>query len=113
MAYLCTGERRGEMCAIQLRDIDFKKNVIHIRKTVEHQGNTPVLRDYAKTPAGIRQVPLLSMLRAALQPVRKLPKDTYIIGLNTKPVSKSRYDRMWQKFWRKYGVAQPYRAPNR
>ena len=107
VAYLCTGERRGEMCAIQLRDIDFKKNVIHIRKTVEHQGNTPVLRDYAKTPAGIRQVPLLSMLREALQPVRKLPKDTYIIGLNTKPVSKSRYDRMWQKFWRKYGVAQP------
>ncbi|WP_302375658.1 tyrosine-type recombinase/integrase [uncultured Gemmiger sp.] len=107
VAYICTGERRGEMCAIQLRDIDFKQNIIHIRKTVEHQGNTPVLRDYAKTPAGIRQVPLLSMLREALQPVRKLPKDTYIIGLNTKPVSKSRYDRMWQKFWRKYGVAQP------
>ena len=47
------------------------------------------------------------MLFRSLQPIRKMPKDTYIIGLDTKPVSKSRYDRMWQKFWRKYGVAKP------
>lgn len=71
------------------------------------QGNAAVIRDYGKTPAAIRQVPLLSMLKEALQPIRKMPKDTYIIGLDTKPVSKSRYDRMWQKFWRKYGVAKP------
>lgn len=107
VAYLCTGERKGEMCAIQLRDIDFDKNIIHITKTIEHKGNAAVIRDYGKTPAAIRQVPLLSMLKETLQPIRKMPKDTYIIGLDTKPVSKSRYDRMWQKFWRKYGVAKP------
>ncbi len=106
VAYLCTGERKGEMCAIQLRDIDFKRNIIHITKTVEHKGNAAVIRDYGKTPAAIREVPLLSMLKEALKPVRKLPKDTYIIGLDVKPVSKSRYDRMWQKFWRKYGIAE-------
>lgn len=106
VAYLCTGERKGEMCAIQLRDIDFKRNIIHITKTVEHKGNAAVIRDYGKTPAAIREVPLLSMLKEALNPVRKMPKDTYIIGLDTKPVSKSRYDRMWQKFWRKYGIAE-------
>lgn len=106
VAYLCTGERKGEMCAIQLRDIDFKRNIIHITKTVEHKGNAAVIRDYGKTPAAIREVPLLSMLKEALKPVRKMPKDTYIIGLDTKPVSKSRYDRMWQKFWRKYGIAE-------
>lgn len=106
VAYLCTGERKGEMCAIQLRDIDFKRNVIHITKTVEHKGNAAVIRDYGKTPAAIREVPLLSMLKEALKPVRKMPKDTYIIGLDAKPVSKSRYDRMWQKFWRKYGIAE-------
>ena len=58
------------------------------------QGNAAVIRDYGKTPAAIRQVPLLSMLKEALQPIRKMPKDTYIIGLDTKPVSKSRYDRI-------------------
>lgn len=94
------------MCAIQLRDIDFKRNIIHITKTVEHKGNAAVIRDYGKTPAAIREVPLLSMLKEALKPMRKMPKDTYIIGLDVKPVSKSRYDRMWQKFWRKYGIAE-------
>ena len=106
VAYLCTGERKGEMCAIQIRDIDFKRNIIHITKTVEHKGNAAVIRDYGKTPAAIREVPLLSMLKEALKPVRKMQKDTYIIGLDVKPVSKSRYDRMWQKFWRKYGIAE-------
>ena len=68
VAYLCTGERKGEMCAIQLRDIDFDKNIIHITKTIEHKGNAAVIRDYGKTPAAIRQVPLLSMLKETLQP---------------------------------------------
>ena len=65
VAYLCTGERRGEMCAIQLKDIDFEKNTIRIYKTVTHKGNEPEIHDYTKTPAGVREVPLLSMLRDA------------------------------------------------
>ena len=50
VAYLCTGERRGEMLGIQLKDIDFKKRVIHIYKSVEHINNAPHMRDYTKTP---------------------------------------------------------------
>lgn len=106
VAYLCTGERRGEMCAIQLKDIDFEKNTIRIYKTVTHKGNEPEIHDYTKTPAGVREVPLLSMLRDALQPVRKMPKDTYIVGLDTKPITRKGYDVLWTRFWRKYGMAE-------
>ena len=106
VAYLCTGERRGEMLGIQLKDIDFKKRVIHIYKSVEHINNAPHMRDYTKTPAGIRKVPLLSMLAEALEPIRHLPPDTYIIGLDTKPITLKKYETMWQRFWRKYGVGE-------
>lgn len=106
VAYLCTGERRGEMCAIQLKDVDFEKNVIRIYKSVTHRGNVPELHDYTKTPAGIREVPLLSMLREALQPVRKLPPETYIIGLGKKPITRKGYDVLWVRFWKKYGMAE-------
>ena len=39
--YLCTGERRGEACAIQLKDIDFKNDIINITKAVEWISNQP------------------------------------------------------------------------
>ena len=97
---------RGEMLGIQLKDIDFKKRVIHIYKSVEHINNAPHMRDYTKTPAGIRKVPLLSMLAEALEPIRHLPPDTYIIGLDTKPITLKKYETMWQRFWRKYGVGE-------
>lgn len=106
VAYLCTGERRGEMCAIQLKDIDFERNVISISKTVTHIGNEPILNDFTKTPAGIREVPLLGMLKDALQPIRTLPKNTYIVGLKTEPITRKQYDILWARFWKKYGVAQ-------
>lgn len=94
------------MLGIQLKDIDFKKRVIHIYKSVEHINNAPHMRDYTKTPAGIRKVPLLSMLAEALEPIRHLPPDTYIIGLDTKPITLKKYETMWQRFWRKYGVGE-------
>ncbi len=104
IVYLCTGERRGEGCAIQLRDIDFDAGVIHIRKAVEWIGNQPRLTT-TKTASGIRQLPLLSILRQALAPYQHLSPDTYIIGLGPKPVTASWYRRHWTSFWRKHGFA--------
>ena len=37
---------------------------------------------------------------------RHLPPDTYIIGLDTKPITLKKYETMWQRFWRKYGVGE-------
>jgi integrase len=105
VVFLCTGERRGEACGIQLKDIDFEKKIIYITKHVDHKGNKPVILEGAKTKAGVRQVPLLKMLEEALQPLRNLPPDTYILGQGKEPLTTSKYNRMWANFWHKYGHA--------
>lgn len=94
VVYLCT----GEACAIQLKDIDFKNNIIHTNKVVEHINNKPHIT-VTKTEAGIRAVPLLSMLREALMPLRNLPLDTLFIlsGTNT-PLTASQYSRRCKGF---------------
>mgnify|MGYP000853082239 CR=1 FL=1 len=104
VVFLCTGERRGEACGIQLKDIDFKKKVIYIRNSVEHIGNKPHVTT-TKTPAGVRKIPLLKMLEKALKPLRKLPLDTYILSGTDKPLTTSQYNHIWAKFWHKYGYA--------
>ena len=104
--YLCTGERRGEACAIQLKDIDFKNDIINITKAVEWISNQPHITR-PKTDAGIRQHPLLNLLKEALLPYRNLPPRTYIVGMGSKPVTASEYSRRWARFWRKHGYAHP------
>lgn len=102
--FLCTGERRGEACGIQLKDIDFKKKTISIHNSVEHIGDKPHITT-TKTPAGVRTIPLLKMLEEALEPYKSLPSETYILGCEKQPLTTSRYNRMWANFWHKYGYA--------
>ena len=105
VVYLCTGERKGEACGIQLEDVDFDNGTISITKHVELRGNKPHMLDGTKTPAGVRKIPLLQMLREALEPLRNMPPRTYILGCGKKPLSGSQYARLWVSFWRKYGMA--------
>lgn len=105
VVYLCTGERKGEACGIQLKDIDFTRETISITKHVELVGNKPHIRSGAKTEAGVREIPLLQMLQEALGPLRNKPPETYILGGGKKPLSGSQYNHMWVSFWRKYGMA--------
>ncbi|HVI43137.1 MAG TPA: site-specific integrase, partial [Anaerovoracaceae bacterium] len=102
VVFLCTGERRGEACAIQLKDIDFEKNTISINKSVEHKNNKPHITD-TKTDAGVRKIPLLSLLRESLGPLRELSSETYILSRTEEPLTASQYTRRWAAFWRKYG----------
>lgn len=106
VVYLCTGERRGEACAIQLKDIDFEKNTISITKSVEHVNNKPHVTT-TKTDAGVRKIPLLSLLRESLEPLRCLPTEAYILSGTSAPLTASQYTRRWASFWRKYGMAHP------
>lgn len=60
-----TGCRRGEALALTGKDIDRKNKIIHITKSVYHEGNKPRLKR-PKTEKGSRNVPLLSALDRAL-----------------------------------------------
>lgn len=66
-AYLVyhTGCRRGEALALCGSDIDRKKKLIHITKSVYYEGNSPHIKQ-PKTEKGTRDVPLLDALDKAL-----------------------------------------------
>jgi len=57
------GTRPGEQLALLWEDVDFDRNAIHIRRTQENDGT---LADMTKTEAGMREVPMCSMLRNML-----------------------------------------------
>lgn len=60
-----TGCRRGEALALTGADIDRKKKLVHITKSIYHEGNKPRVK-CPKTEKGFRDVPLLSALDKAL-----------------------------------------------
>ena len=99
---LYTGARCGEALALQWRDIDFKGKTVTISKSVCFHGNVPVVGS-TKTEAGVRTVPLLAPLEAALKPLKGLPEE-YVIG-GLKPLSKSTLECYWVRYTRDLGLA--------
>ena len=77
---LYTGIRIGEMCALQWRDIDFNKGIMHISKTVvrvKAEGNnnhnkTKIIIDRPKTETSTRIVPIHNQL---LKYLKRLKND--------------------------------------
>ena len=55
-----TGTRPSEQLAVHWEDIDFEKGVIHIRRMLEQNGT---ITQFTKTEAGMREVPMVSMLK--------------------------------------------------
>lgn len=66
-----TGMRRSEMLALQWADIDWKKQVIHMRHhVVDAPGNYGEIVSGAKTAAGVRDIPMPRSLMAYLSEMR-------------------------------------------
>lgn len=77
-----TGVRPGEMLGLLWEDVDFVANIIHIRRNQDKDGN---IKNFPKTAAGQRPVPIVPQLREMLlswrdrcphrkgQPVRVFP----------------------------------------
>lgn len=82
MAYMAlyTGLRRGELCALQWKDIDFEKQIIRVTKSIYWTNDhVPHVKD-PKTSSGIREVPMMDELAVLLLPLKKRPND-YVFGL--------------------------------
>lgn len=97
---LYTGTRVGEAMALQFQDIDFKNKIIHIKKSIDHIGNKPIISS-TKTENGIRDVPLLPQLESLLP--KKYRKTDYVVS-GAEPLTKSALAKRWAKWEKEHGV---------
>ena len=72
---LYTGLRRGELCALRWRDIDFANKVIHVRNNIVWTPKPVMQRP--KTETSVRDVPMTEAVASVLQPQAL---DDYIFG---------------------------------
>lgn len=95
---LFTGCRRGEALALTWGDVDFKAKVISVNKAFTFQYGKAVLGD-PKTFAGVREVPLLSVLSAHLtRPADAEDGDLIFHAPCGKAYSESTFKRHWRQY---------------
>lgn len=107
---LFTGCRLGEANALQMSDVDFKKNEIYIYKSTFWKSNRPFIK-VPKTEAGTRIVPLLPRLKERLLELN-LPPSAYIVSQTSEPLTLSAISRRWESWCRSRGLAvEEHRTP--
>ena len=98
MCFLCLGLRRGELAALQKRDIDFKTNLIYVNRSVEFIHNQPHLKDIPKTEDSIGSVPILDIIKPMLiKMCKNLKKDDFLFG-GEKPLTETQIKKRWKKY---------------
>lgn len=92
---LYTGLRKGEALALTYQDIDYKKKIIRVTKSVYHVANKPQIKK-PKTAAGTRTVPILDPL------AKHLPKrgTGYLFSIDggETPLSEMQYQKLWRSY---------------
>lgn len=68
---LRTGMRCGELRGLKYGDIDRKKNVIHIRRTMKFKKGSGIIEDTPKTKNSLRDIPLTEDILQLLEEQRK------------------------------------------
>lgn len=80
-----TGMRAGEVCALEWRDIDINKNVIHVRRTITKGVNGKnQIGKTTKTKRSTRDIPLNAEILGILSDMRTLYNDRH--GDNVKRI---------------------------
>ena len=98
-----TGLRCGEALALQLKDIDFKRNIINVTKSIHHVGNTPVIGTL-KTDSSYRQIPLPDKLKTRLKELALSPDDYIVSGKS--PLTKSALRCRWKAWCKEHGLIE-------
>lgn len=105
LIYGC-GLRRGEALALTKFDINLKKAVLNITKTVIFDKNNPVIKNMPKTGNGIRSVPIP---KVTLEVLKEYLPSISTTGLFTtqdgRLITKSSYVRMWERIVDKMNLA--------
>lgn len=104
MVLLCTGMRQGELAALQRKDIDFDRDNIHVWRSVEFINSAPHLKDMPKSVSGIRNVPILSLLKPLLFEMCKDMKPNDFIFNGDSPITKTMITKRWKRYCDEVGI---------
>lgn len=102
---LCTGFRRGELDAVQRKDVDFKNMVIPLYRSVEFIHNQPHLKDVPKTESGIRKQPILEIYKPYLEKICEgLAPEDFLFG-GDKPLTETQIKKRWDRYCQEIGYS--------
>lgn len=97
-----SGLRKGEILALEWKDVDFDSDIIYVTKSVAHEGVKPYIKT-PKTEAGRRLVPLLLPLKEKLLAARK--DNGYIISTTgDSPLTKKEFETLYKHYKRDVGI---------
>lgn len=100
------GLRRGEVLALTKSDINLKKRILTVNKTVVFDVNTPIIKTGAKSEAGNREIPIPESIEGFLRQFLKSVDTFYLFpGKNAETLSKTQYVKMWDRIVRKMNDA--------
>lgn len=101
---LYTGCRRGELLALEWKDIDRKEGVIHITKKLNYAfGNIPHLENHLKSKNGKRDIPLFQPLADAL-PRNRIGK--IFVNNEGEYLTKGQLIRVWKEYCHDAGLVE-------
>lgn len=102
---LLTGCRRGEALALTYKDIDFENKTVQINKTIEWLGNVPHIKNHPKTDAGIRTIPLPSLLfEKVISDSSHKPNELIFPNKDGKIITNASVTRMWNTYRKQTGL---------
>lgn len=93
-----TGMRRGELLALDWKDVDLKARTIRINKSLYHEGNRAKIKK-PKTQASIATIPILDRLLEKLEP----GKGPVFPGANGY-MTRWEFEKAWEMYCKESGV---------
>ena len=116
---LCTGLRKSEALALTWADVDFKKKLISITKTLDYTDTVHPSLKPPKTEAGVRDVPILNILTEPLRTARQSSKSDLLFpappssrgGGGGGYMSLRSYEGAWQRYCQAAGLADKDGSP--
>lgn len=98
MIMLFAGLRRGELIPLLWNDIDLKNRIIHITKSVETVDGKMIVKQGAKSEAGVRDIPIPEVLCSYLQ---SAPHGHEMLVISSAR-GKMHTDSSWKRLWDSY-----------
>lgn len=100
MIMMLAGLRRGELLALRWSDVDLKKNIIHVRQSVEMVDGQPKVKSGGKTANAVRDIPIPPQLAKHLSalPEKNNPFSLVCQSVSGKAMSDMAFRRMWESY---------------